>query len=212
MTDVVNDHQEEDSKRNDLLRQIQKSFKVTEQCLRSWTNGLKDSDDVIANIKNLSEQYVCVRAVQPSDPVLVRMPDLRTCLLTKIAQNIDAKMACLYEKLSLLQKTCERMSKQCEYVSACHLRADLNIDMMTSSTVLCPSPAELMERLVDIEKAMWQQFWTKQYLLETFTITDDDSKTKLFKEWHQGESKMVQNVNDTLKLVSFLLEFNFSGS
>ena len=188
-----------------IHKQLQKSFQVLKQCQQGWIQCTENNSVIVSSLKNISEQYECVCAISDEDPVLQRIPDLKNNLLVKIVSEVNSKLNKLFCVVNSLKEICDRLSKQCQYISALNEKLDLELESIVTGTPMRPSVAEMMENMADIEKSLLHRYWRKRHVLDSFRLKNDNSKNNLYAEWGAIDNKELHEIDNVLKLVQFFM-------
>lgn len=191
-----------DPRLKSAYQQLQKSYKILQQCQTTWKETLKQCQEEINSLQNLSEQYTCCNEAG-IDVLLLQLPDVREKLLYKISLEIDKKLSKLHINMNTLKECCDRISKQYDYSST--ISKGLPLDLVTMTTETLPAFADMVEWLNDIDIMLHHQYWAKKHLLDTYTVQKFDSDN-FMKMWNSGNNETTQKVNDALCYVKFLLD------
>lgn len=91
----------DDGELKTLLQQLQKSFKVVEQCVQSWSDILANCQVHVETLNNLTEQFTLCNGTTDEQlaAITARLPDIKDKLLYKLQQEVDVKLVILQEKL-----------------------------------------------------------------------------------------------------------------
>ncbi|OWF39635.1 uncharacterized protein C1orf109-like [Mizuhopecten yessoensis] len=199
-----------DNGEHKLLLQLQKSFKIVQQCVTVWCVVLTESRPHLVTLNNLTEQFTSCYSTSNIQLAAItsQLPDVKDKLQQKLQEGVDAKLDVMQEKLSVLHGLCEKISKQCKYSTDLYTKnhVKLNLVMVTTATATRPSIADMLEWLQDTEQLFLQRYWARTYILDQFRLEDKSTHLSDNAIWSYDDKDIQKQFQEKLSYLSFFLE------
>lgn len=192
-----------------LQQQLQKSFTVIQQSVKSWQESLLKCKPELNSIENLGEQYIsCKEAPEYMIPMLNTLPDVKDKLLYKITTEINVKVVNIQTEMKSLKHVCDRVTKQCDYSMDMYRKhaGTIPINDITERTATCPSIADLLEWIQDTERLFLQQYHIKEHLLDKLNLNDKSTLSLLMNTWNKGDQAVLDQIQEYLCYTALFLE------
>ncbi|KAJ8303609.1 hypothetical protein KUTeg_020005 [Tegillarca granosa] len=171
----------ESSQFQKLQQQLQKSFTIIQQSVKSWQEFLIKCKPELSSIDNLGEQYICCKeAPEYMIPMLNNLPDLKDKLLYKITTEINMKVEDIQLEMKCFKNVCDRVTKQCDYSMDLYRKhADtIHMNEITERTATFPSIVDMLEWIQNTERLFLQQYpLYKLWVDKSFTIIQQSVKS-----------------------------------
>ncbi|KAM4795371.1 AFG2-interacting ribosome maturation factor [Rhinophrynus dorsalis] len=190
-----------------IQQSLRKCFDVLEPQQEEWRLAVLECDPLLSSLSNLAEQLQACQRVTFKNTPLSSFPDLQERLHYKLQAAMEVTLEKLNDKLSILQKVRDTISH--------HVGSVLYIYEANAETVgleaflerypLCPSIADMLEWLQDIEKHYRNQYLERKLLLQVRCDHLSEIQT-LPQSWGKladSSSSRQQLVEDVLLSVSF---------
>lgn len=192
-----------------LQQQLQKSFTIIQQSVKSWQESLIKCKPELSSIDNLGEQYICCKeAPEYMIPMLNNLPDLKDKLLYKITTEINMKVENIQLEMKCFKNVCDRVTKQCDYSMDLYRKhADtIHMNKITERTATCPSIVDMLEWIQNTERLFLQQYHIKKHLLDQFNLNDKSTLSLLMKTWNKGDQAVLDQIQEYLCYTSLFME------
>ncbi|KAH0631048.1 hypothetical protein JD844_005129 [Phrynosoma platyrhinos] len=195
----------------DIRSALQKAFRtIWDQHHEAWKRTLTACGPLLGSLGNLAQQMLALRKVALDRSPLRDFPDLPERLTDRHRAAAEAVLARLrQEKLLELQKVRDAVGVHVAEVSLlCDKRQDdLGLEGSFQRSSLCPSLADMMEWLLDIEGFYHRTYLEAKLLLLQIRYENLAEMQALPKAWEQVMQHSLQStVEDALLKVSFFLE------
>ncbi|XP_069113306.1 AFG2-interacting ribosome maturation factor-like [Argopecten irradians] len=193
-----------------LLHQLQRSYKIVQQCVLGWHEILTELEPHLLTLNNLTEQFAsCYSTTNIQLTSLTsQLPDIKDKLLYKLQQEIYVKFAVIQENMCLLHGLCEKISKQCKYSTDLYMKNSMALDLVsvTTTTATRPSISDMLEWLQDTEQSFRQRYWARIYILEQFRLEDKSTYLSENTIWNGEDNDLQKQFQEKVPYMSFFLE------
>ncbi|XP_060077987.1 AFG2-interacting ribosome maturation factor-like [Ylistrum balloti] len=193
-----------------LLRQLQKSFKIVQQCVSTWSLVLTELRPHVVTLNNLTEQFSSCHSVTNIQLTALtsQLPDVKDKLLHKVQQEVDAKLVIMQEKLSTLHELCGKISKQCKYSTDLYTKNCVSLDLITvtSGSATRPSIADMLEWLQDTEQLFLQRYWARVHILDQFRLEDKSTHLPDNTTWNGDDNDIQKQFQEKMVYLTLFLE------
>ncbi|XP_041068108.1 uncharacterized protein C1orf109 homolog [Carcharodon carcharias] len=188
---------------------LKKCFQVIEQQQNSWESTLTECLPLLSSLSNLAEQLQACNNVVLKNTPFQEFPDLQLRLKYKLTQAIEISLEKLGEKMSALQKVRDTTNNQ---VTVCFQMYEQHADAIGLTAVLersclCPSVADMLEWLQNIQRFYRCQYLSRKLLLQSINPDNLPNLRALPQSWSSVLEQMDQDlVRDTLLKVTYFVE------
>ncbi|XP_020374323.2 uncharacterized protein C1orf109 homolog [Rhincodon typus] len=193
---------------------LEKCFHVIEQQQNLWESTLTECIPILSSLSNLAEQLqACNKVVFMNTPFRV-FPDLQCRLKYKLTQAIEINLENLGEKMSALKKVRDTVTNQ---VTACFQMYEkqantIGLTAVLERTCLCPSAADMLEWLQDVQRFYRRQYLSRKLLLHNIGPANLPNLQALPQSWSSVSEQVDQDlVPDTLLKVTYFMEICHSS-
>ncbi|XP_067867269.1 AFG2-interacting ribosome maturation factor isoform X2 [Heterodontus francisci] len=188
---------------------LEKCFQVIEQQQNSWDSTLTECIPLLSSLSNLAEQLQACNKVVFKNTPFREFPDLQLRLKYKLTQAMEINLEKLGEKMNVLQRVRDTTNNQ---VAMCFQMYEQHADTIGLTAVLersclCPSVADMLEWLQDVERFYRSQYLSRKLLLQRISSDNLPNIQTLPQSWSSVSEQMDQDlVRDTLLKVSYFME------
>ncbi|XP_078093293.1 AFG2-interacting ribosome maturation factor isoform X2 [Mustelus asterias] len=192
-----------------LHQALEKCFQVVEQQQISWDSTLTECLPILSSLSNLAEQLQACNKVVFKNTPFREFPDLQARLKYKLNQAIEIKLEQLGEKMSILKKVRDTTNNQ---VTSCFQTYEQHADAIGLTAILersclCPSVADMLEWLQDVQRFYRSQYLSRRLLLQDISPDNLPNLRALPQSWSSVSERMDQDlVRDTLLKVTYFME------
>ncbi|XP_038657161.1 uncharacterized protein C1orf109 homolog [Scyliorhinus canicula] len=192
-----------------VLQALEKCFQVIEQQHNSWQSTLTECLPILSSLSNLVEQLQACNKVVFKNTAFREFTDLQLRLKYKLTQAIEISLEQLGEKMSVLKMVRNTTNHQ---VATCFQMYERHADVIGLTAVLersclCPSIADMLEWLQDVQRFYRSQYLSRKLLLQDISPDNLPSIQALPQSWSRVSEQMDQDlVRDTLLKVTYFIE------
>ncbi|XP_054854645.1 ribosome biogenesis protein C1orf109 homolog [Eublepharis macularius] len=185
---------------------LQKCFRALQEQHETWKNTLAACTSLLGSLSNLAEQMLASQKVAFANTPLQDFPCLPERLRYRQQCAAEALLEELEGKLLELQKVRDAAGVHVASVfQHCDQQEGLCQERAFQRSVLCPSLADMLEWLLDMEGFYHSIYLEVKLLLLQVTYEDLTKMQTLPQAWEQVLQHSLQNVvEDALLKVSFL--------
>ncbi|XP_043573824.1 uncharacterized protein C1orf109 homolog [Chiloscyllium plagiosum] len=188
---------------------LEKCFHVIEKQQNLWESALKECIPIMSSLSNLAEQLQACNKVMFMNTPFREFPDLQNRLKYKLTQAITINLETLGEKMSVMKKVRDTATNQ---VTMCFQMYEKHADTIGLPAVLersclCPSVADMLEWLQDVQRFYRRQYLSRMLLLKNISPANLANLQAFPQSWSSVSEQMDQDlVTDTLLKVTYFME------
>ncbi|KAE8624336.1 hypothetical protein XENTR_v10005922 [Xenopus tropicalis] len=190
-----------------VQQSLRKSFDAIEPLHEEWNNTLLECNPHLTSLSNLAEQLqACQRVLFKKTP-LSSFINLQEHLRFKLQAAMEFNLEILNQKLSTLQRIRDSVSQVVGSVLYMYETSieKIGLEAILERSSLCPSIADMLEWLQDIEKHYRNQYLQRKLLLQVCGghLSDIQALPQSWAKLRDAASSKQQHVEDILLSVSF---------
>nr|XP_056702024.1 ribosome biogenesis protein C1orf109 homolog [Euleptes europaea] len=199
---------EDSSLPHTLRSSLQRCFRALQEQHETWKSVLAGCTPLLGSLSNLAEQMQASQKVAFANTPLQDFPSLPERLRCRQQRAAEALLEELWEKLLELQKVRDAVGVHSTSVFQLYeQQEDLCQERAFRRSVLCPSLADMLEWLLDVEGFYRGIYLEVKILLLQVTYEDLTKMRALPEAWEQVLQRSLHTVvEDALLKVSFFLE------
>ncbi|XP_030075664.1 AFG2-interacting ribosome maturation factor [Microcaecilia unicolor] len=184
---------------------LKKCFHAIEEQQEAWSKTIPEFKPLLSSLSNLAEQLQACRKVAFEHTPLKGFPDLQQRLTYKLISAMEDVLEKVAEKMNELQKVRDAVSQQVAAVFHIYTQQAEELGVLASlkRSAVCPSVADMLEWLQDIERHYRNDYLRRKILLQV-RYDNLPEIQGLPEVWSNvAEHKQQDLVHDTLLKVSF---------
>ncbi|XP_018102210.1 uncharacterized protein C1orf109 homolog isoform X2 [Xenopus laevis] len=156
-----------------VQQSLRKCFDTIEPLHEEWNTTLLECDPHLSSLSNLAEQLQACQRVMFKKTPLSSFTNLQEHLSFKLQAAMEVTLEILNQKLSRLHRIRDSVS---QVVGSVLYMYETNVEIIGLEAILersslCPSVADMLEWLQDIEKHYRNQYFIKCILLSHIYVT-----------------------------------------
>ncbi|XP_029427521.1 uncharacterized protein C1orf109 homolog [Rhinatrema bivittatum] len=187
---------------------LKKCFRGVEEQQEDWSKTIPAFKPLLSSLSNLAEQLQTCQKVAFECTPLGGFPDLQQRLTYKLISAMEEVLKKVGEKMTDLQKVRDAVSQQVAAVFHIYMQQAEEVGILASleRSAVCPSLADMLEWLQDIERHYRNDYLRRKLLLQV-RYDNLPEIQGLPGVWNSlSEHRQQDLVHDTLLKVSFFLE------
>nr|XP_033809580.1 uncharacterized protein C1orf109 homolog isoform X2 [Geotrypetes seraphini] len=147
---------------------LKKCFRAVEEQQEVWSKTVPEFKPLLGSLSNLAEQLQACQKVAFEHTPLKAFPDLQQRLSYRLISTMEDVMQRVAEKMTELQKVRDAVSQQVAAVFHVYMQQAEELGVLASleRSAVCPSVADMLEWLQDIERHYRNDYLRRKILLQ----------------------------------------------